>query len=60
MTMGEKWLCEVRIIHYIVVFPKDIFPETGVGEKGKPHSLTVTHSTLFSKLRAEAKFHVRA
>ena len=34
MTMGEKWLNEVRTIRYIAALPIGIFP----GEKGKPLS----------------------
>ena len=34
MTKGEKWLNEVRIIHYLVVLPIAIFPGWG-GRRGK-------------------------
>ena len=40
MTMGEKWLHEVRIIHYIVVLPVAIFTRGGGGGGGMEHSLT--------------------
>ena len=41
MTMGEKWLCEVRTIHYILVLPIGIFPGRdrggwGGGGRGEP------------------------
>ena len=35
MTMGEKWLSEIQIIHYIVALPIATFPQG----KGKNHCL---------------------
>ena len=44
-TTGEKWLYDVRTIHYILVLPEAIFPRgggQGLGVLGRGnHSLTV-------------------
>ena len=39
MTIGEKWLYEVRLIHDIVVLPTAIFQG---GKRKNTHSLTKT------------------